>query len=338
MTTNPTRTTCSHRTVRTACIALLTTFLPLAGITTTFAGEPPPVLIPTPTLHWGLDAITAFTDPDTSATSNIVLDSAGNSNNGSLPATGSNLTASTNGILRGSLTGFTSETSRVFYGTGITNPLATSTKISMSLWLKNPGSQERNIIAGLGANTSSGNNSVQLWVSAEDADTHQRKLGLTWGDWNGQHTVYLSDAFTWEADTWYHFAAVFSKTATKQIYSYTVYLTKENETGLGTPIFSGLTPDTTTGPATGAVFYVGAQPRSYSNTKPNPLATGGYFGGNIDEVSLWLGAALTQEQLNADFLNTLAAAASTIPEPATFAALCGLAGLFATIVIRRRHR
>lgn len=267
---------------------------------------------------------------DDMSTPLAATDSSGNGRTGSING---NVTSTSNGVSGNAFNGFNSATSEVYFNTTglggiVNNPISTSKNVSLALWLQNPGSQSRNVIAGFGTNATSGNNSLQLWASAEDGNG-QRTVGLTWGNWNGQHTVFESVPITWETNTWYQLAFVIKNT-TSQTYSFDIYLTKQGEGVLGAPLLSGITPTGATGPANGSIFYVGGQPQSFSNTKPNPLATGGYWGGSIDEVSLWLGEALTKEQLSANF------AQYPIPELATTVLLCGLIGLIATSAIRRR--
>lgn len=248
----------------------------------------------------------------------VAADTTGNGHSGTITG---NVTPVA-GIDGGAFGGFTSTDSRVFYDTGINNPFNGSG--TMTMWLKNPGDATRNVIAGIGHNGANANRALELWVSAGNAES-ERTLNLSYGNWNGQTEVFSSSSFQWDQNVWYHLSFVWERVSGQQ-YNYYVYLTPSDASDLGDAIISGTVGTSSgPGPANGSIFYVGGHTAGfYDSFKP-----GGYFGGSIDDVSLWLGTALDKSALNENF--------HSIPEPATVSLLAG-AGALAIVGIARRLR
>ncbi|MDR1284177.1 MAG: LamG domain-containing protein [Opitutaceae bacterium] len=313
----------THRTtiIGTNAKATLVAFAALlctAGIATGFAQS---VSTPAPTLLWNFDSITEGTTSDSS----------GNGNNGAVTGTVATATSGLSGST-GALTGFSSASSQVYYDSGVSNLLETSGKATVTLWFQNPGTSTRNLLTGFGAISNGGERAVEIWLTDAD-EGGNRTLNLSYQPWTNATADSLtatSASLTLEADSWYQLAFVWERQA-GNTYNYTVYLTSEKASGLGTALLSG---SVNPAPSTSRWFYVGGNPGGWYNTH----FKAGFLGAtaSIDEVSLWIGTALTTDQLNANF--ALHAFTGTIPEPGAVAALCGFAGLIAASVIRHRRQ
>ncbi|MDR1279887.1 MAG: LamG domain-containing protein [Opitutaceae bacterium] len=313
---------------------VLVAILTLAG-TSPGNAQTDAVVIPAPTLEWNFDNATITDGAGTAP------DATGNDHAGAIKG---NVTTTPAGISGGALTGFSSAASTVTYATGTKN-LLNDGSLTTTFWFKNPGAtttSNRTLLAGIGSPDAGGDRTLEIWLGATDEETGQRTVNLSYGNWNGGNSITTSTTgMTFASDTWYQLAFVWQKTGSLSTtaFSYSVYLTSENAAELDAPLLSTtLNVGNGTGPADGdknltkggTVFYVGGYSAGYyASFKP-----AGFLGENssLDEVSLWIGSALTLEQLNANF----ALHAVAIPEPATLVLVCGFAGLFVAIVHRRR--
>ncbi|EIP99179.1 hypothetical protein OpiT1DRAFT_03689 [Opitutaceae bacterium TAV1] len=224
-----------------------------------------------------------------------VADASGNGNAGTVNGT---LAGTADGVSGGAFTGFTSAANTVSFETGQEWPA----RFTLQLWLRNPGNAAANVIA-VGGATKNANRPWQLQVSAPDV-AGNRTLALVYQSWIGTTQTFTSEPFKWERDTWYQLTLAWSSTQVR-------YKDKDGkekvETGVGfkiylTPagsdeanfLFGGTTARARCGGKATQLFTVGGAGRGYYKEQ-----VAGSFGGDIDEVVLWLGKILTDAQLNA---------------------------------------
>ncbi|MDR1281831.1 MAG: hypothetical protein LBK99_13560 [Opitutaceae bacterium] len=284
--------------------------------------------IPTPTARYTFDDTTpgAVLAPNTAIT-----DTSGNNNNGSIKQRP--VTVTTGGISGNALTNLSTgiwagkhiyQAAQVALDTKNASPLNNG-DVTLSIWAKNPGTvttQDRFVLFGTGLIGENDSRSLQVWLSQPDAQGH-RTLNVTVQNWYNGFSTWSSAPLTWKANAWYNIALTWKKIPGTVHGQINVFLTKRNET-LGPPLLTLTSNDPTgtntaggtrndgTGVANGPWIYFGGQSR-----QPNAgNHSGGGWGtaGIIDEATVWIGAALTKEQLAANFA-LHANTASDAPEP-----------------------
>ncbi|MDR1284285.1 MAG: LamG domain-containing protein [Opitutaceae bacterium] len=241
----------------------------------------------------GSEGMTLLWKCDETGASTQVVDASVNGNAGTINGA---LASVADGISGSALTGFTSAVNTVSFATGQEWPA----RFTLQLWLRNPGNAAANVIA-VGGATNNANRPWQLHVSAPDASGN-RTLALVFQSWIGTTQTFASELFKWERDTWYQLALAWSSTQVR-------YKDKDGkekvETGVGfkiylTPagaeeanfLFGGTTARARCGGKATQLFTIGGASRGYY-----PGQVAGHFGGDIDEVALWLDKTLTDAQL-----------------------------------------
>src|SRR5690606_17333312 len=195
-------------------------------------------------------------------------------------------------------TGFTNPDSGVFVELGDKHPFGKDA--TLTLRLRNPGAASRTVVAGLGAD-GRGNRAWEIWFSAPDV-AGRRVLNFTYANWNGGVVNFAGDPVRIETGAWHRLTLVWRQVRGR-VYSFSLYLAPEAEIPRE-PVIADVAPGQANGPgpATGSLFYIGGRDRGWFAVEEPPARTGsfpgGYFGrGEIADVRLWLGAALTPERL-----------------------------------------
>lgn len=211
------------------------------------------------------------------------------------------------GLSGGAYGGFTTPDSQVLWQAGGEEYKELGrTNITLALWLKNPGHYERNTIAGVG-NPGVHNRSWEIWLGKPDS-AGRRTLNLSWGNWKGESQNYTAeDPVSFEPDAWYFLAMTWQQVGQEFTRECSIYLAKQGSASLGEPVFHVVVGDgVDAGPADARAFYVGGNitgwPGPESDTMFAKNFKDGYFGGIIDQVSLWLNRILTPKELNDVYL------------------------------------
>ncbi|EIP97997.1 hypothetical protein OpiT1DRAFT_02447 [Opitutaceae bacterium TAV1] len=263
---------------------------------------------------------------DDTATPLTATDSSGNGNDGTVYG---NVTGGgASGVSGTAFSGFTSAASNIrnTLGTG-----AGRANLTLSLWFTNPGSSGHNTLVGLGKDSLT--NSDRAWeIFLSDADpAGARTLTFLYGQNSGFSRAYQSTTFTIESDAWYYLALVYQGSTTSTTGSdFTIYLAKQGDDSLGTPLLSGTTVALYTATANNTLYVGGVTEAYHGGGDRYEHFVAGYFGGGIDQVSVWKDTLLDASQLDADF------ARGSVPEPATVALFFGIVAIL--LVHRWRQR
>jgi hypothetical protein len=264
---------------------------------------------PTPTLTWHLDETGATTTAD-DAVNNHDGTRAGNVTNGAA------------GVLGTAYSGFTSTTSNVRSAELSVNAFQQA-NFSFTAWVKNPDLTSGTAFIARGDDLRPNDGldvPWQLWVDGDGAI----KLGVQ--DWNGHNMTYTSAGMTW-TDQWYQVALTEAFTQDNfgpflRHEAFKVYVTPAGSTTVGTPVLDVVYTDASGGGlGNGGNLAVGAGAGGSFSNVPD-----GFFGGQIDEVNLWIGSTLSTDDLNSTLI-------ASVPEPASL----GLLGLACTGMLARRR-
>jgi hypothetical protein len=316
------------------------------------------VTVPTPTVYYSFDDLTASETLAANTGTTVITDSSGNNYNGEVRQRAVNVTA--DGLSGNGLTNLTtgwyrntiSSSSQVRVNMAAYAPLTSGAysrniPVTISMWAKNPATtptsntwdgatyeQDRFILLGVAiGDAENTNNAWEVWLGKLDPETGLRTINITMQAWNGGCQTYTSEAFEWDSSVWYNVVLQYSKaTATGYAMNYSIYLTKQ--TGeFGEPILSGTT--TNIDIVTANLVYFGGQNRTWNEGGTSGGSLGA--GAIIDECAIWAtaeGALLTQEQLAANFAKF---ATVPVPEPAATVAFVGFLALVTVSLFRHRR-
>jgi hypothetical protein len=243
---------------------------------------------PAPTLTWHFDESGATPTAD-----DATADDAGPNEHDGVSA--GKVTGGAAGIMSKAYSGFTSPDSNVSANLNPTGNVFQNASFSFTAWVKNPDLKSGNALIARAANANLGSGHDvpwQLWVDADGA------INLGVQDWEGKGKVYTSAKLNWTADQWYHVAVTVAfSDVDGRSQTFKVYVTPAGSAKVGPPTLEGTYKNGSAGLSNGSTIVIGAGQGGFY-----PFAPAGSFGGQIDEVNLWVGTTLSTEDLNSTLM------------------------------------